>query len=567
MSWDPTTGDYIRLSTPTILFDYAESVKEQLSNGNNIADITDTSPFIQLGKAVGILPLAQVTDDIGFLKSQIFLDGVTGSNLDLFAEGFGRTRNPATKSTGPIVITLKTAVAAGPFLSANDIAFVDMDGNRYDLAEDLEFDGTTEITAQIRARDAGAFGNIAAGTITPTVDFVNQSITASWNANVDSFTNGDFAGGADRESNRDLKSRIRLAGSARNSATVDGIAYALENANIGITGLDVVENTTMVGGTENKVFDGNGTGTASETIDATNTRIAFKMTLTERRWVQHFNAKLFSDTGLIASVQLETDAAGSASGITAFPNAVRAGFDFDGTNVSSGTFLAGEYVDPGTYHLVFYRTSGSGTFDGATGGANLVQVYDGSWSNDANITNGNVELIGGVPPKGVRVFAEGGADADVAGIIFRQGRAAGIQDDGTTVVVINDSQGFPHNVSFERPTVVDVYIEAVVETVTGIFPTSGGETAIKDLIIRSIGGVDSHGILQRGIGVGKKLIVRRLATDMMDPDEIDGVYDITTLKVDIVDPPVNTGNIAGVQGRLLRVQAANIDLTLVPVTV
>lgn len=425
--------------------------------------------------------------------------------------------------------------------------------------------------AELRAQVAGDEGNIDPDSMA-SVDFASSTVSTRWNSNVGTdaepataFTNPEaFTGGQDEEDDLNFRERVRRRLAAKPGCSPDGLVAAVEDDVEGVSSADFLENTDLDAGSTDTVFDGNDTGTASETIDGTTTRIAQKFTITERRFVQYFTAKLNTDPGndLICTVRIETDAAGSPSGTLVSPHLEETGFDFNGTTETAGTFPQGDYLETGTtYWLVFTRTAGDGTFDGGTtGAAGDVKNYDGTWANDANIDRMNVTVTGGVPGKGVRIFVDGPADADEVAQALWESKPAGIVLDGKDSGTAIDSALRSVTVHYEIPEVVFIYVEATISKTADFV---GDADDVRDAIVGYIGGIPVDGGVERvGLRVGFDVIIDQLKAAVL---QIPGLVEFTVLKVDIVDPPVATSNVTIAVNQKAKVDdAANdIDITFV----
>ena len=80
------------------------------------------------------------------------------------------------------------------------------------------------------------------------------------------------------------------------------------------------------------------------------------------------------------------------------------------------------------------------------------------YENDQDSTDGE-----GRPPHSIEAVVDGGESDEIALTIWQK-KAAGIDTYGSQSVSINDSQGFPHTINFNRPLVVPIYLDiAVVE--------------------------------------------------------------------------------------------------------
>jgi len=94
-------------------------------------------------------------------------------------------------------------------------------------------------------------------------------------------------------------------------------------------------------------------------------------------------------------------------------------------------------------------------------GVTSVNVYE----NDQDTTDGD-----GRPPHSIEAVVNGGNSADI-GLAIWQKKAAGIDTFGSQTVTINDSQGFPHTINFNRPLEVNVWLDfAVTEYTEEVLP-------------------------------------------------------------------------------------------------
>ena len=85
-------------------------------------------------------------------------------------------------------------------------------------------------------------------------------------------------------------------------------------------------------------------------------------------------------------------------------------------------------------------------------GVTSANVYE----NDQDVTDDE-----GRPPHSIEAVVNGGESAEI-GLTIWQKKSAGIDTFGSQQVSINDSQGFPHIINFNRPLVVDVYLNITV---------------------------------------------------------------------------------------------------------
>jgi uncharacterized phage protein gp47/JayE len=150
-------------------------------------------------------------------------------------------------------------------------------------------------------------------------------------------------------------------------------------------------------------------------------------------------------------------------------------------------------------------------------GVEQVIIYE----NETDTTNGI-----GVPAHSFYPIVLGGSTIDIAQAIW-DNKPAGILSYGTVTESVVDSQGVSHDVSFDRPTDLPIYIEVDVTT-DADYPVNGDDQikqAIKDYI--------------DGLRIGDDVIYSRLYTPI---NTVAGHY-VTSLKVDDVNPPVATTNV------------------------
>lgn len=132
---------------------------------------------------------------------------------------------------------------------------------------------------------------------------------------------------------------------------------------------------------------------------------------------------------------------------------------------------------------------------------------------------------------------------DLAQVIF-DSKAGGVMAYGTDSGFATDSLGTTHLVGFSRPSYVTIHVEVEVETNV----TYEGDTALRTAIT-------TEGNLS---GLGGDVIYHRIARAIMG---VAGVLDIVSLKIDNVDPPINTGNFSIGVREMAKFLSANIDVT------
>ena len=165
--------------------------------------------------------------------------------------------------------------------------------------------------------------------------------------------------------------------------------------------------------------------------------------------------------------------------------------------------------------------------------------------NDTDAVDAN-----GLPAHSFQVVVSGGADIDVADIIWLK-KPAGIQAFGDITEQIIDSQGVSHDISFSRPTAVTIYVEVTLTTFAE-YPANGDDL-IKQAIVDYANGdlVDN-----RSFGLADDVIYTRFYTPI---NNIAG-HEIDDLQISISSPASGTANIAIAVDEISDFQIANITV-------
>ena len=166
-----------------------------------------------------------------------------------------------------------------------------------------------------------------------------------------------------------------------------------------------------------------------------------------------------------------------------------------------------------------------------------VKIYE----NDTDVTDAN-----GVPPHSFLPIVVGGISTSIANAIW-ENKPIGILSYGNTTVTIFDVQGFPHDVSFSRPTPVDIYIDIDIST-TSDFPATGADQIKQALIEYS----------ESNFGIGDDVIYSRLYTPI---NSIAG-HQVNSLTIGTSPSPTGTSNLALSFDEIASLNAANINITI-----
>lgn len=167
------------------------------------------------------------------------------------------------------------------------------------------------------------------------------------------------------------------------------------------------------------------------------------------------------------------------------------------------------------------------------------------YENDTDIIDAN-----GVLPHSFFPVVLGGSSQIIAETIW-QNKPMGIKSQGNTIIPITDTQGFLHNIGFERPTPVVVYIsmtlslnpEAPIQ-----FPSDGA-----DQIRAAIQTYASE-----NFGVGKDVIYSRLFTPI---NSVPG-HQIDSLFIGTTPSPVGMANISVDFDKISSFSSVNISIVV-----
>lgn len=170
-------------------------------------------------------------------------------------------------------------------------------------------------------------------------------------------------------------------------------------------------------------------------------------------------------------------------------------------------------------------------------GVEEVVIYE----NDKNVTDAN-----GVPAHSFMPIILGGISTNLGQTIW-QNKPLGIRSYGNTTVSIFDSQGFPHDIGFERPNPVDIYISLDIST-NSDFPQSG-EDAIKDALAA---------YMEDKFGIGDEIIYSRLYTPV---NSVPG-HQVNSMTIGTSASPIGVSNIPLAFNELFSLNPDNIVITV-----
>lgn len=175
-----------------------------------------------------------------------------------------------------------------------------------------------------------------------------------------------------------------------------------------------------------------------------------------------------------------------------------------------------------------------------TDGVTFAVVYE----NDTDVTDAD-----GRPPHSIEAVVAGGSPQDIGATIWRT-HAGGITTYGSQAVTVNDSQGIPHTMRFNRPTEVPIYLQIKVTANPEKDLSAAAITLIQQAIIKQGAGltVGQDVILQSFYGT-----VYTATSGAVGYMEIKGSTDGTTWSTD---------NIVMDARHLATFNASNITVTI-----
>lgn len=165
-----------------------------------------------------------------------------------------------------------------------------------------------------------------------------------------------------------------------------------------------------------------------------------------------------------------------------------------------------------------------------------VQIYE----NDTDSTNSF-----GIPAHSFMPIVLGGIDSEVADTIWKR-KPMGIKSYGNTSVTIYDSQGFAHDIGFERPAPLPIYININLTTDSN-YPEAGDDLIKTNLI----------NYFTNNFGIGDDVIYSRLYTPI---NNIPG-HQVNSLTVGTSPNPSSTSNVPVAFNQIASLSTANIIIT------
>lgn len=140
-----------------------------------------------------------------------------------------------------------------------------------------------------------------------------------------------------------------------------------------------------------------------------------------------------------------------------------------------------------------------------------------------------------------------GGDSDSIAQAVWLNQPLGIGSEGNTAVEILDSQGYPHEIHFERPAAISIYIAMEIES-TGTL-TANAEASIKASLVEYFS----------NMRLGEEVVYSRLFTPI---NETEG-FQVNSLTIGTSPGSLGTSNIALAYNQYATVAPENIDITIV----
>lgn len=196
--------------------------------------------------------------NLEFIKRQMFAKSATGRYLDLHAEDRGLKRKAAVKAKGLVTFSIPVAIENDIIIPKNTIvATAGETSYRFKTNVDITiYAGGTSATVLCTAEKGGRASNVRKKTISVIV----TSVTG-----VETVTNSDsFTGGADGESDENLRKRILESyvsiSNGTNAAYYEKLALSVD----GVTGANIVPKGRGVGTVDVYIASEEGTPTLDQ---------------------------------------------------------------------------------------------------------------------------------------------------------------------------------------------------------------------------------------------------------------------------------------------------------------
>ena len=159
----------------------------------------------------------------------------------------------------------------------------------------------------------------------------------------------------------------------------------------------------------------------------------------------------------------------------------------------------------------------------------------------------------GNPPKSVHAYVLGGTKEDIAAALFDSVSGTS-QTVGQEEVTVKDISGDDHVVRFDYAEEVPIYVRLTIKT-NPKFETDG-VTQLKDCIVGKIGGTDSKGVIQNGLGMGQTVVISQLYNAVYQVNGLDDVI----IEIGTDSTNLGTSNITIAKRQVARASFDNIEV-------
>lgn len=166
-----------------------------------------------------------------------------------------------------------------------------------------------------------------------------------------------------------------------------------------------------------------------------------------------------------------------------------------------------------------------------------------------NVTD---ETVDGMPPHTVEALVLGGADADIAALLFEVGIGLGYASFGNVSATVKNAMGSDVIVSFSRPEEVDIYVEVDLVYDANAYPADGDE-ATKVAIVTWGDAQDT----------GKNAVASAIGAQVFG---IAGVLDVSAVRIGLASSPTTSTTIDISLRQLAKYDTSRIVVNATPGT-
>lgn len=176
----------------------------------------------------------------------------------------------------------------------------------------------------------------------------------------------------------------------------------------------------------------------------------------------------------------------------------------------------------------------------------LLDLDGVEYANIYENETGTYDATYNLPGHSFKAIVMGGVPADIAQAIWRN-KPLGIGAEGNTSETIVDSQGFQHDIYFERPEAKRIYIDIQLTTYEG-FPADGA-TQIKTALVD---------YFKDAFKIGQDVVYSRLFTPI---NSVPG-HQVDDLSIGLAPSPTDKNNIAIAYNEIASLNTDDIDITI-----